>query len=97
MNSLAEKVELRDPKTNKDEIILTLIMAGKVSIMDFPYLSGFRTRVSEIRDLFMKKGLPLHTSMNTGINKFKRTYLYAVHQIDLKNIQEIIKIYNDEK
>lgn len=36
---------MKKPKTNKAEILYTLIESGEVSIMDFPYLSSFRTRV----------------------------------------------------
>lgn len=41
-------MNLSNPTTNKAEILYTLITNGSVSIKDFPYLSGFRTRISEL-------------------------------------------------
>ena len=40
--------ELTTPKNTTAEVLFTLIKKGSVSIMDFPYLSGFRSRVSEL-------------------------------------------------
>jgi hypothetical protein len=42
---------MEKPKNTKAEILLTAIENGSVSIMDFPYLSGFRTRISEINSM----------------------------------------------
>ena len=34
------------PKTNNQEVLLTLILQGTVSIFDYAYMSGFRTRIA---------------------------------------------------
>ena len=39
---------MNTPQTTEQEILLHLIENGSVSIFDFPYLSGFRTRISNV-------------------------------------------------
>ena len=80
---------MQQPTTNFQEILFTLIEKGNCSIMDFPYLSGFRTRVSEI-----KEQLNLHKSYVTKINKFGNHYSYAVHTLDAIDKQKAIGLYN---
>lgn len=80
---------MKPPKTNIQEILYTLIENGEVSIMDYPYLSSFRTRCS---DLNLKHGLELQTISRTRRNKFNRPYNYAVHK--LTNKEQAIKLYN---
>lgn len=81
---------MKQPKTNIQEILYTLIENGEVSIMDYPYLSSFRTRIS---DLNLKHGLSFDTYFKTKINKFKNSYSYAVHK--LTNKEQAIKLYNE--
>ena len=64
------------PKTSEQEVLLTLILQGHVSIFDFPYLSGFRTRVSQLQTIH---GLELDRKLDTRCNKFGNTYSYAIH------------------
>lgn len=67
---------LQKPKNSTQEVLLHLIDRGSVSIFDFSYLSGFRTRIS---DLKLKFGLNLITELHTAKNKFNRTFTYAKH------------------
>ena len=46
------------PKTNIQEVLLTLITNGKTSFFDFSYMQGYRTRVS---NLTLTYGLNLET------------------------------------
>ena len=39
---------MTQPKTTTAEVLQTLILKGDASIEDFPYLSGFRTRISNL-------------------------------------------------
>jgi hypothetical protein len=64
------------PKSNEQEVLLTLILQGNVSIMDFPYLSGFRTRVSQLKANY---GLILETKTESKTNKFGNKFKYSVH------------------
>ena len=69
------------PKTTEQEILLHLIENGKVSIFDFPYLSGFRTRISNLK----KKGVEIDSKLIKGVNKYGNNYLFAIHSIIDKN------------
>ena len=84
-------MNLSAPKTNKAEILHTLIQKGSVSIKDFPYLSGFRTRISELvndDDIQM-----LHVS-STGVNKFGNSYTYKEHVLPERYKEAAIEKYN---
>ena len=64
------------PKTSEQEVLLTLLTQNHVSIFDFPFLSGFRTRVSQLQTIH---GLELNRKLDTRCNKFGNTYSYAIH------------------
>lgn len=81
---------LPQPKTNIQEILYTLIENGKVSIMDYPYLSGFRTRVSEIVN---KHKLGLFDVYITKKNKFGNSYTYIEHHLSHHKKEFAINIY----
>lgn len=77
------------PRTNIQEVLFEMISSGEVSIMDFPYLSGFRTRVSE---LHRKYGIKIKTISREGVNKFGNKYKYAVHSpIDYAHALDVYK------
>lgn len=78
------------PTTNIEEVLLTLIIQGKVSIFEFPTLSGFRTRVS---NLVCKYGLKLETQMVERCNKFGRKYKYALHRLPEDQKEKAITLY----
>lgn len=82
--------KLKPPKTNIQEILLTLITYGDVSIKDFPYLSGYRTRVSELEN---KHGLQLYTENHTGINKFGNGYTFVKHCLLSSRINDAVSLY----
>lgn len=79
------------PKTSEQEVLLTLIIQGHVSIFDFPYLSGFRTRVS---DLQIKHSLFLERVMDSRCNKFSNSYSYAIHRLPSSEKEKAIELYN---
>lgn len=84
-------MNLSNPTTNKAEILYTLIEKGSVSIKDFPYLSGFRTRVSElVNDDDIKM---IHIS-TTGVNKFGNSYTYKEHILPERYRDLAIEKYN---
>lgn len=78
------------PTTNIEEVLLTLITQGHVSIFDFAFLSGFRTRVSE---LVRKYGLNLETQMIERHNKFSNKYRYALHRLPEEEKEKAITLY----
>lgn len=78
------------PKTNVQEILLTLLTKGSVSIFDFPTLSGYRTRVSELQTFH---NLPLIRVIDTRCNKFGNTYNYAIHKLSNDQKENAIALY----
>ena len=78
---------MNTPKTTEQEILLHLIKNGSVSIFDFPYLSGFRTRISNLKAKFV----PIESSKLTSTNKYGRTYSFAMHR--LMDKQKAIDLY----
>ena len=78
-------------KTSGQEVLLTLILQGHVSIFDFPYLSGFRTRVSQLQTVH---GLSLDRVMDKRCNKFGNTYSYAIHKLPEEQKEKAILLYN---
>lgn len=83
---------LPQPKTSTQEVLLTLITQGNVSIFDFPYLSGFRTRISNLK---LDYNLDIQTEKKTKENKFKNTYTYAYHTLPETEKQKAIDLYNE--
>lgn len=94
-NLIAEPMQLPAPKTTMQEVLLTLINKGEVSIMDYPYLSGFRTRISELTNRY---GVVLETQMLKGRNKYDRRFKYALHKLKDKSsaTKTYIKIVKGE-
>ena len=78
------------PTTNTEEVLLTLILQGSVSIFDFPYLSGFRTRVS---NLSLVHGLKLERILDKRTNKFGNSYSYAIHKLPEEEKENAINLY----
>lgn len=66
------------PKTNIQEVLLTLITQGYTSFFDFQYMQGYRTRVS---NLVLKYNLRLETTISSKNNKFGNRYNYAIHRL----------------
>ena len=79
------------PKTSEQEVLLTLILQGHVSIFDFPYLSGFRTRVSQLQTVH---GLSLDRVMDKRCNKFGNTYSYVIHKLPKEQKEKAVLLYN---
>lgn len=79
------------PNTNTQEVLLQLILYGQVSIFDFSYLSGFRTRVSE---LILSHGLKISKEIKTEQNKFGNTYYYTLHKLPEDQKEFAIELYS---
>jgi hypothetical protein len=84
-------MNLSIPKTNKAEILHTLIEKGCVSIKDFPWLSGFRTRISE---LVNDDNIPMCHLCLTEVNKFGNSYTYKSHVLSENHRDLAIEKYN---
>jgi len=83
---------LPKPINQRQEILLTLIEKGKVSIEDYYWMCGFRTRISEL-----SKVLNFDNKTETKVNKHGNTYSYVVHSLSIKEICKAIKLYKNGK
>jgi hypothetical protein len=83
---------LSTPVNNRAEVLHTLIQKGCVSIQDYPYLSGFRTRVSE---LSLRYSLTLDSEMIRSTNKFGNNIAYKKHILPQSEQQKAVAIYNE--
>jgi len=81
---------MKQPKTTNQEVLYVAIKQGQVSLLDFPYLAGFRTRVSNLK---LKYKVDFKTEIIKDINKFGRTISYHNHIIsDIENAKSIYKL-----
>jgi len=78
------------PTCNIQEVLLTLILQGYVSLFDFPAMAGFRTRVS---NLVLQHNLKLETTKDQRCNKFGNTYTYHIHKLPQEKKQFAIDLY----
>lgn len=81
---------LPQPKTATQEVLLTLILQGNVSIFDFAWMSGFRTRISNLK---LDYDLNIVTEKLKKTNKFGNTYTYCSRILPEKEKQNAIDLY----
>lgn len=82
---------INQPNNVRAKVLYKLIKQGNVSIIDFPYLSGFRTRVSE---LLLRFEIQLTNINKKGTNEFGRTFVYVEHHLDFNQVEKAIEVYN---
>jgi hypothetical protein len=82
---------MKNPTSNISEILFTLIRNRKVSLHDFPYLAGFRTRVSELKT---DHGLNLKTDRVQSKNKFNNPNPFVVHSLPQSERSKAVELYN---
>ena len=78
------------PRTNVQEVLLTLILQKYVSYKDFSYMQGFRTRVSEINN---KYGIRLDTVNSKEYNRFGNIMNFHIHKLPEDQKQKAIEVY----
>lgn len=83
-------MELPKPKTVTQEVLLHMLENGITSIKSFPTLSGFRTRISELKN---KYGVIFETRMLLGVNKYGREFRYAAHHINPEHLLHALSVY----
>ena len=81
---------LPNPKTATQEVLFTSISQGYVSIFDIGWMSGFRTRISNLK---LKYKLNIETEKLKGKNKFGNTYIYCKHFLEETEKQNAINLY----
>lgn len=85
-------MRLKRPKTSKAEVLHRLIKNKEVSIMDFPYLSGFRTRISEF---YIEHGIFIQKERIVAKNKYNNYYTYTLHKLPDNQLSKAITVYKN--
>lgn len=78
------------PNTSEQEVLLSLILDGSVSIIEYGWLPGFRTRISQLQT---KRGLFLERIFLFRRNKFGNVFKYARHTLPESEKDKAINIY----
>ena len=81
------------PSTNntRAEVLFELIKKGSVSIKEFSWMEGFRTRVSE---LVLNHSIPLLKTTETTVNKHGNTIYYKRHSLPLDKVEFALGVYD---
>lgn len=79
------------PRNTTARILYALILKRKVSLVDFPTLAGFRTRISE---LSLEYNVKLFHEFKKGVNMFGNSFHYKVHFLPDEEVQHAIDVYN---
>lgn len=83
-------MDLSPPTNTKAEVLSALIENGSVSIKNFSWMEGFRTRVSE---LALKHSIPLLKTTIVGLNKHGNTIRYIKHSLPPDKLEMAISVY----
>lgn len=83
--------ELKKPTTHLTEVLYHLINHKKASVKEFYWMSGFRTRIS---DLNLKYGLILNVEHEETISKHGNKGSIAIHKLNIEDIPKAKDIYN---
>jgi hypothetical protein len=84
-------MKLSTPKNTQAEVLFELIKKGSVSIKEFSWMEGFRTRVSE---LALNHSIPLLKTTETGINKHGNSFHYRRHSLPLDKVEFALGVYD---
>ena len=79
------------PTNTQAEVLFVLIKKGSVSIKEFSWMEGFRTRVSE---LVLDYSIPLLKTNESGINKHGNTFTYKRHSLPLDKVDFALSVYD---
>lgn len=82
--------DLQPPKSSTQEVLYHMIMNGSSSIISFRWLSGYRTRISNLRLIYE---LPITDKPEFGINKHGRKYRYVIHILENEHVELAKNIY----
>ena len=84
-------MELSQPKNNTAEVLFNLIIKGSVSMKDFAWMEGFRTRVSEIN---LKHNITLLKTSETAENKYGHPIRFIRHTLPEDQLEFATSVYN---
>jgi hypothetical protein len=78
------------PRNNKEEILFTLINRRHVSYLDFPEISNFSARISEIQT---KLGIELNRVDSVRNSKFGNPFRFIIYRLPDKEFEKAMAIY----
>lgn len=84
-------MNLSTPLNYRARVLYTLIEKGSTSLKDFPFLAGFRTRISELKRTFNVKLIP---KVETDVDVYGSHYYYIHHFLPEEEIKNAIAVYN---
>jgi len=84
-------MELSTPLSYRARVLYTLIEKGGVSLKDYPFLAGFRTRISELKRDFNVKLIP---TVVTDVDIYGSHYYYKHHSLPPEEVNNAIQVYN---
>lgn len=86
-----QKNRIPEPKSDNAEVLLHLIKKGSVSAKDFWWLSGYRSRIS---NLLLRHNVPIRKESKTGTNKRGNQFQYIVCHLDAHHKETALAIYH---
>lgn len=95
MKTKTKKIDLQGynkPKNSTQEVLLHLILFGSASIEDFGWLSGFRTRIS---NLILDHGLFLEREWIFAFNQYGNQIKYGKHYLPEKEKEKAVQLYKN--
>lgn len=78
------------PRNNKEEILFTLINTRHVSYLDFPEISRFGGRISEIQH---KLGIQLKKVNSVRNSKFGNPFRFVIYRLPDEEFEKATAIY----
>jgi hypothetical protein len=81
---------LSTPLNTTAEILFELITKGSVSMKEFSWMEGFRTRVSELN---RKHHIPLSKTTEKGENKHGNAIRYHRHSLPNDKVEFALEVY----
>ena len=78
------------PRSNKEEILFTLINQKYVCYLDFPEISKFSARISEIQKELSFDLIKVNSTRNS---KFGNPFRYVIYRISELQLQKAIAAY----
>ena len=85
------KDNLPEPESSLQDVLFKLIKSGVASIKDFPHLSGFRSRISNLK---VDYGLNLEIKQGFGTNRHGRKIIFAIHLLPDSEYFNAVKLYH---
>lgn len=82
---------MKNPTSHLTEVLHHLINYKKASVKEFFWMSGFRTRISDLKLIY---GINFETEQKFFVSKHGNKSSYNIHKLPDSSIKKAISIYN---